>query len=91
MGDQKKNQIEDKELSRRSFLLGLGKWSSIVVATVAAGIPRTAAAKEDPEAQREHLPGLAGEEGDSMEANRWWGRRCRVWGNRAGCRVWGNR
>ncbi len=95
MDDQKKHQDQGTSLTRRSFLVGLGKWSAIVVATVTTGIPAVAAAKESLPggAPDERIPGLGGNEKEIVEQRcRVWGNAggSRVWGNAAGCRVWGN-
>ena len=95
MDEPKRHHDGETSLTRRSFLVGLGKWSAIVVATVTAGIPAMGLAKEGIQAPPdERIPGLGREENDVVE-QRWcrvWGHGggCRVWGNAGGCRVWGN-
>lgn len=109
MDDEKKNLHEDdsqdSEVSRRSFLTSLGKWSSIVVATAAVGLSEAKASersKEEfdraglPNSGRESLPENREMESDDTHPQwcRVWGNGCRVWGNGGRwrrCRVWGNR
>ncbi len=91
--DDKKRKDEEN-VSRRSFLTNLGKWSSIVVATAVLGVSKASASNEVPKeagAAREGIPGQEDSPEGSVESQWWrWRRGCRVWGNR-GCRVWGNR
>jgi len=91
MDDKKKKNEET--VSRRSFLTGLGKWSSIVVATAVLGVSKASGSDEAPKeagAAREGMPGPDDAHDEAMESQWWRWRGCRVWGN-AGCRVWGNR
>jgi hypothetical protein len=94
MDDKKKK--DEENVSRRSFLSSLGKWSSIVVATAVLGVSKASASDEVPKeagASQEDIPGRPdGDHEEAVESQWWWRwrRGCRVWGNR-GCRVWGNR
>jgi len=86
MDDPKKYPDAETSLNRRAFLVGLGKWSAIVVTTATVGLPVMTKAREGIQAAPdERVPGIGADENDIVE-HRW----CRVWGNAAGCRVWGN-
>jgi len=98
MDDQKKDsQKQDEErgevFSRRSFLVSLGKWSSIVIAAAAVGagealgseVPKEEYGQAGGARPAREQPGPAQEADAASKQTEMmhgmWGHGCRVWGN----------